>query len=810
MSYYTAQEAQGGMAILAGWLGKNHKIKVVYHNGTDVCADIYTGVIKIPKLACASGVTQEAIQLLRTMVYHESGHIAETHIEKSEYPAGALHSIWNALEDRRMEGVLSEQHLGCREVFQWAMGYCNKRIAGQIASGAAQAPLWEALCAMGIMLEGLQPAWHLTPKAAAYVKAAYDEFSKIRKARDAKGSLEIAKRIYKLLEDACKKFNEENKPKEKKQEKKQEKSDKCEKGKKQDKSDKSEKQDKCEKGEGSSQADDMPDEDAEKDEGEGEGSDDKDDKKDSKKSEKQDKKSGKSKKDDEESDDSDEDDSDKDSDDDAGDDKDESEDSDKDDADDKDDKKSKGKKSDKDEESDDSDSDAKDSDTDTSDEDDDNSEHSDKDADDSEEGDSDEDSEDSDSKDSGKDSKDQTGDLEDETGKPQDDGSESKGEKGDGKDGEDSESKGLDADEDADDSDDDNEGENSVEPAETDKPYQPQDIEDGDSELAKKQKDSELEQECDGADQREILNERLDELFSKLTPSDREYLAFRDADIHNVPDEQQDDRQNFVDRRGMVATAVSAMTRALEQALRSMAKVKKDPYLRQGKIDKKRFVQIAKSLSREVFYKTRPGEDLNVAVELIIDESGSMGNWLDVQLVAVAIGEALSQINVPFEIFGTTTKFAGGDNNMPKLDVFSRTNPIVFQHYKNFDENWLAVRHRIVHTGKHHHNIDGEAVEFAAYRLAQRKEERKIIFSLSDGEPCGGHSNDSEMCENLKRVCDRVRKSGIEVYGFGIGTEAPEAFYGKKWFVYLEKLDQMGQDFIRKLSEVITCGRVKV
>ena len=750
MSYYTAQEAQGGMAILAGWLGKNHKIKVVYHNGTDVCADIYTGVIKIPKLACASGVTQEAIQLLRTMVYHESGHIAETHIEKSEYPAGALHSIWNALEDRRMEGVLSEQHLGCREVFQWAMGYCNKRIAGQIASGAAQAPLWEALCAMGIMLEGLQPAWHLTPKAAAYVKAAYDEFSKIRKARDAKGSLEIAKRIYKLLEDACKKFNEENKPKEKKQEKKQEKSDKCEKGKKQDKSDKSEKQDKCEKGEGSSQADDMPDEDAEKDEGEGEGSDDKDD------------------------------------------------------------KKSKGKKSDKDEESDDSDSDAKDSDTDTSDEDDDNSEHSDKDADDSEEGDSDEDSEDSDSKDSGKDSKDQTGDLEDETGKPQDDGSESKGEKGDGKDGEDSESKGLDADEDADDSDDDNEGENSVEPAETDKPYQPQDIEDGDSELAKKQKDSELEQECDGADQREILNERLDELFSKLTPSDREYLAFRDADIHNVPDEQQDDRQNFVDRRGMVATAVSAMTRALEQALRSMAKVKKDPYLRQGKIDKKRFVQIAKSLSREVFYKTRPGEDLNVAVELIIDESGSMGNWLDVQLVAVAIGEALSQINVPFEIFGTTTKFAGGDNNMPKLDVFSRTNPIVFQHYKNFDENWLAVRHRIVHTGKHHHNIDGEAVEFAAYRLAQRKEERKIIFSLSDGEPCGGHSNDSEMCENLKRVCDRVRKSGIEVYGFGIGTEAPEAFYGKKWFVYLEKLDQMGQDFIRKLSEVITCGRVKV
>jgi cobalamin biosynthesis protein CobT len=167
-------------------------------------------------------------------------------------------------------------------------------------------------------------------------------------------------------------------------------------------------------------------------------------------------------------------------------------------------------------------------------------------------------------------------------------------------------------------------------------------------------------------------------------------------------------------------------------------------------------------------------------------------------------------MGIVFEITGTTTKYVGGNYSMPPMNGMSRTNPIQFFHYKSFEENWIAVRQRIVHTGSRHHNVDGEVVEYAAFRLAQRKESRKIIFSLSDGEPCAGHNNDSEMCQNLKRVCERVRKAGIEVYGFGIETEAPAAFYGRKFFIFLEKVEQMGQDFVRKFADVITGGRVRV
>ena len=279
-------------------------------------------------------------------------------------------------------------------------------------------------------------------------------------------------------------------------------------------------------------------------------------------------------------------------------------------------------------------------------------------------------------------------------------------------------------------------------------------------------------------------------------------------DEHQVPVTQESDKGLYQDRRKMVSVMVASMTSTLEQALRAMSRSRKLPYMRQGKIDRRRLTQIAKSLSKEVFYKTRDGRTLDVAVEIIIDESGSMGQWLPVQLLALAIGEALYAIRVPFEITGTTTKYTGW--NAPDLDGMTRTNPIIYNHYITFDEDWSTVRHRIVHTGKHNHNIDGEAIEYCAYRLARRRERRKVIFSLSDGQPCGGQDMDDELGQNIVRVCERCRKSGIEVYGFGILTKAPEEYYGKEFFMYLDDPQNFGSSFIRRLADVITGGQVRL
>ena len=745
--YGSDREAEDAMAVMARWISRNRKIKVVYHSGTAVDADVEGGVIRIPRMACASGITQEALMLLRGRVYHEAGHIDETvTVPRKDYPKPTpdgrktpLFEIWNALEDRRMEAVESDKHAGCKVVFDWSNKYFNKEIAKKISSGNLDAPLWEALVAMSFLVEGCSPAWSPSKKAKAYIDVAYGEFSKVKSCQNDRESLELAEKIHKLLKQANEDWKK-NEPKQQPQKGQQ--GQKGEKGEKDDQGDQGEqekgKQDKGEPQSGGSG--DFEDEDEE-----GEGKDSESKKSKNGKDDKGEKKDGEDGEEDGEG---------------KG-----------------------GEKKEKEEKGKDGEGSSG-----------------------GEEGD-DEDDEEGEGEGSEGEGEEGDGEGEDEEGEGKGDGSSEGGEnseggekgaeaggKGEGKggnegDGEKPDGKG--------------ESKGDVKPG--DAPYEMKDEEAQGGMGAKD--DRELEDEVDGVSQEEIANEELSRYFADLDPADTNYLSRRDLDEHIVPSVNDAGKTTYKERREMVSVMVASMTHALEQALRSLARSRKKPYLRHGKLDKRRLVSIAKGLSKEVFYKINSGMDLDVAVAVTIDESGSMGNFVHVQLMALAIGEALNAIRVPFEIIGTTTQYSGGDHRMPLMEGFSRVNPIIYRHYKSFNEKWDVVRSRIVQTSHYNHNIDGEVVEYAAFRLAQRKESRKIVFSLSDGEPCGGHNNDEQMGANLKRVCKRVRKEGIEVYSVSIGTEAPALLYGKQFSIVVDSVVKMGPDVVRFFTTVLTQGR---
>lgn len=834
-TYYGEHEAEDAMAVLARWMGRNHRIRVVYHSGTAVDADIFQGIIRIPRMACASGITQEALMLLRGRVYHEAGHIDETQLSKSEYPKGALHEIWNALEDRRMEAVESSRHKGCEVVFRWSNHHYNRKIAEAI-TGGKDAPLWEALVAMSLMVEGIQPAWHLTPKAQDYLDASYQEFIKVKQCANAKGCLDLANVIYKLLKDVNEEWKKANPPPPPQQGQPQ----KGEKGEGEPQQGEGEGEGQGEPGEGQGEPGDEkgePQQGGSKDfddyendksdksgKGSGEGDasaegDEGEEKKDGTKGgakgkEPKDGDKGKEKKDGDKKDGGDKADGDKSGKGDKGDEKGKGKGQGDEDADDDSIKANeKGSGKGKDGEKDDGASDGK-----------------------GNAGDDQgkkQDASKGNGNESGKD-----GDA----GKGSDgDGSEEsdadgKGSKGDGADGDSDADGDADADGDGDEAGGDEaggdkaggdqDGSNKADSNDTkageegqgepngdvkpgDVPYKPNDKEPKGGKGDGKDK-RDLEDEFDGLSREQAQNEDLEEFFKNMPAEDKRYTSRRDLDVHSAPQTTDEDKTSYRERMGQVSATVAAMTRSLEQALRAMSKCRKNPYLRSGRIDRNRLVAIAKGLSKDVFFRTRDGMKLDVAVAITIDESGSMGNFYEVQLLAMAIGEALNSIGVPFEIIGTTTAYGGGDRRMVPMDGFSRVNPIVYKHYKLFGEQWVNVRHRIVHTGCYHHNVDGEVIEYAAFRLAQRPERRKVIFSLSDGEPCAGHFNDTEMGINLKRVCNRVRKQKIEVYGFGVETESPRSLYGKNWFVYLDDVEKMGPEFTREFVKIVTEGKVKV
>jgi hypothetical protein len=337
--------------------------------------------------------------------------------------------------------------------------------------------------------------------------------------------------------------------------------------------------------------------------------------------------------------------------------------------------------------------------------------------------------------------------------------------------------------------------------------------EEADTELTPEEKadiEDQLEKDSDGKDMTERGNDEIEAALEDVETGTKGdlYTSRRDMDEHTTPEINDNSRKNFTEVFQAMQSEVAAMTMALEQALRAITRCRKESYLRAGRLDNDRLVEIAKNLSKNIFYQNRPGRKLSTAVSLVIDQSGSMGNIYQIRDLAILLGECMYRLNIPFEITGSTTKYGYG--GAPELDGFTRTNPIIYDHFKQFEEQWPVVRARMMTMDSRVHNIDGEVVEFAARRLLNRKEERKILFSLCDGEPCGGQGNDDVLGENIKRVAKTARLMGVEVYGVGIGCKGPGEYYGKENFIYLENDEQKGEKFVRSFAGILTHGEVKL
>lgn len=781
MQYYKRAELEGALSAVGVLMSKVNDLKVIFHNGQACDADIHKKTIRVPRVFFASeaelygGVEksstpadrvlsfEDAVMLLRSNFDHELGHIMKTRLGKNEWPKGSLHRCWNAVEDAWMEREMGKEAPGIEHALRWGNEYYNRRIAKQVTSGEAKAPLWESLCAMGLLSNGIAPAWNLTEKAEMYFEVGYDIFVRWRDCHSSSDTLAVAKELHDALREAHDE-HEKNAQQEQgcdeSQEKGEEESDESQDGQSGNPSESSEKKDEkqSKKGKQSSKSDKQDDKPKEKK------SDKQDDKSEEKKSDKQDK-----------------------------------------------DEKSEGDSADASEEDDDENG---------------SSGGGEDDFEDDEESEDDQGAskgeDDSEDDDSGESEGASSGDEEDDAqssakGGDQDDGDQ--GDEENGAEGGNASSGGggdfddFDDEESDESSSEDEDGEEEGKKSKPQKPKgkftpgdSPYDVDSQANEVDDAELEAAFEAESEGPERNEFIAEDLSTIFGSVNTSNL-YTSRTDADEHLIP-EKDGDKEVFKRRRERCGASVMALTRAMEQALRTITRCRKDGHRRRGKIDRRRLTAIAKSLSKEVFYQTREGFNIDTAVSIVIDESGSMGNYEQVKSLAIAMGEALSKIGVPFEITGTTTMYAGSTS--PRLNGFSRTNPIIYKHYKLFDESWESVRHRTVNIQNHIHNVDGETVEFAASRLSQRKEARKVIFSICDGEPCAGHGNNHEMGINLRKVCEKVRKCGIEVYGFGVGTRGPQTFYGRDWFVFLENSEEMGPEFVRQFSDIITGGRVKV
>lgn len=233
-----------------------------------------------------------------------------------------------------------------------------------------------------------------------------------------------------------------------------------------------------------------------------------------------------------------------------------------------------------------------------------------------------------------------------------------------------------------------------------------------------------------------------------------------------------------------------------------------------GEIDRAALARLAASRGyRTPFRVARQASGRDTVVTLLIDLSGSMaGRKIELaRLCAAALGDALTQLAFDAEVLGYSSiespemravfeceRAAGADLRRYNRFV-ERLDLRVFKRFGARDLSGLAA----IECG--HENPDGEALAWAAARLAQRKARRRLLFVLSDGYPSTSDGDAAVLRTDLLARVEALTQMGIELVGIGILDDAVEAFYPNA--VVVRKLHELPAVAFATLSRLLVGHR---
>jgi len=227
---------------------------------------------------------------------------------------------------------------------------------------------------------------------------------------------------------------------------------------------------------------------------------------------------------------------------------------------------------------------------------------------------------------------------------------------------------------------------------------------------------------------------------------------------------------------------------------------------RSGKLEMNRLWKQRRGDYR-LFQRQEHGGRRQVAFCLLVDESASMQGQEKHRMAAkaaVLLGEALSRLQVPFEIIGFTT--AGFEAReamrlgLTPAHVYrtTRCSPLEHRIYKSFDEPYRFVRTRLSGIQPRHNNWDEEHLLFAHRRIRPRPEATHVIVVLSDGQPNGD-------ADHLIRAVALIEKQGCRVFGVGIGADFARRIYSNA--VVVTEFHAMAESLVGLLARELGTGR---
>ena len=207
----------------------------------------------------------------------------------------------------------------------------------------------------------------------------------------------------------------------------------------------------------------------------------------------------------------------------------------------------------------------------------------------------------------------------------------------------------------------------------------------------------------------------------------------------------------------------------------------------EGYIDGRQLSQLITSPSERRFFRMEQHAPVaESAVSFLVDCSGSMREHIEsVAILIDVMTRALDQIGVTTEVLGFTTNAWNG-GRAQKAWMRSgrpphpgRLNEVAHLVFKDSDTSWRQARPAmgaLLKSDLFREGVDGEAVSWAAQRLVQRHDGRRLLLVVSDGSPTDGATalaNDAHYLDHhLCQVVDGLQAQGeVEVYGIGVGLD---------------------------------------
>lgn len=242
----------------------------------------------------------------------------------------------------------------------------------------------------------------------------------------------------------------------------------------------------------------------------------------------------------------------------------------------------------------------------------------------------------------------------------------------------------------------------------------------------------------------------------------------------------------------------------------------------EGYIDGRQLSQLITSPSERRLFRIEHCTPVsNSAVSFLIDCSGSMREHIEPVAVLVDVmTRALDQIGVVTEVLGfSTNAWNGGRAQRAWMRAGrpahpGRLNETAHLVFKDSDTNWRRARPAmgaLLKSDLFREGVDGEAVLWAAQRLVQRHDGRRLLLVVSDGSPTDGATalaNDANYLDHhLCNVVDSLEAQGeVEIYGIGVGLDLSPYYRQNRAF---DLSQSVSNAVLREIVAMIKTGPVR-